>query len=137
MILDSVQDGTIAHQNGTNLVLDNGHLTYHAKQSLNNKVVWNTMSTPRGRQFQLILPDGTKVWLNASSSITYPTAFTGNERNVRIKGEVYFEVAKDKRRQFLVEVNGTTVAVLGTHFNINSYTDELSIKTTLIEEALK
>lgn len=101
-------------------------------------VAFNTMTTPRGGQYKLILPDGTKVWLNAASSITYPTVFTNNERRVVITGEAYFEVAKNAELPFKVGLpDQSEIQVLGTHFNINSYADEPLITTTLLEGAVK
>lgn len=100
-------------------------------------VSFNTMSTPRGGQYQLRLPDGSRVWLNASSSITYPTVFTANERVVELTGEAYFEVAKNAAMPFKVKVNGIGVNVLGTHFNVMAYDDEESVKTTLLEGAVQ
>lgn len=97
----------------------------------------NTISTPRGGQYQLILVDGTKVWLNAASSITFPTKFNGNERKVEITGEAYFEVAKNAKMPFKVQAKHQLVEVLGTHFNINTYEDELADKTTLLEGSVK
>jgi len=85
-----------------------------------------------------MLPDGTQVWLNAASSITYPVAFTGKQRNVKISREAYFEVMQDKEKPFVVEVDGgMPVEVLGTHFNVNSYTDEGAVKTTLLEGSVR
>jgi transmembrane sensor len=137
VVLDSLANGVIANQNGAQVVLQNGSLKYHAQQQAGN-IAYNTMRTPRGRQFQLILPDGTKVWLNAASAITYPTAFNGVTRNVTIEGEAYFEVAKDASKPFIVKIDETNkVQVLGTHFNINAYTDEASIRTTLLEGRVK
>jgi ferric-dicitrate binding protein FerR (iron transport regulator) len=95
------------------------------------------MSTPVGRQYELMLADGSRVWLNAASSITFPTSFSTSERRVQITGEAYFEVAHDKSRPFHVSVNGLDVQVLGTHFNINSYDNEPAIKTTLLEGEVK
>src|SRR5262249_7562491 len=100
-------------------------------------------ATPKGRQFKLVLPDQTQVWLNAASSIRYPTAFSGNERKVEVTGEVYFEVVHNAAKPFRVTVlptgqtKGETVEELGTHFNINAYDDEDSIKTTLLEGSVK
>ena len=95
------------------------------------------MSTPAGGQYQLTLPDGSKIWLNASSSIHYPTAFLEKERTVTITGEAYFEIAKDANKPFIVKMyNGAEVKVLGTHFNIKAYTDEEEIKTTLLEGSI-
>ncbi len=95
------------------------------------------MSTPRGGQYQLKLPDGSKVWLNAASSITYPTAFTGDNREVKITGEAYFDVVKNESKPFVVKTYKDRVIVLGTEFNINSYTDEGFIKTSLVEGTVK
>jgi ferric-dicitrate binding protein FerR (iron transport regulator) len=98
---------------------------------------YNTLSTPRGGTYQLVLPDGSKVWLNAASSIRYPTAFTAKQRQVEMTGEVYFEIAPRKNQPFKVKVNEMEVDVLGTHFDINAYTDESAIKTTLLTGKVK
>lgn len=101
-------------------------------------VGYNTLRTPRGGQFRIQLPDGTKAWLNAESSLTYPTTFPGDERKVEVTGEVYFEVAKNAQAPFTVKVNNnTSVEVLGTHFNINAYEDEEYIRTTLLEGTVR
>jgi len=97
----------------------------------------HTVTTPRGGQYEIILPDGTKVWLNASSSLKFPAFFAAQERNVELKGEAYFEVAKNAAKPFKVLVNTTVVRVLGTHFNISAYSDEPTIKTTLLEGAVQ
>lgn len=102
-----------------------------------NKVAFNTIQTPRGGQYQVVLPDGTKVWLNAASSLKYPEVFVGNTRNVELTGEAYFEVSKNKAMPFHVKSKFQDVEVLGTHFNINSYLDERNIKTTLLEGSVK
>ncbi|MBB5440068.1 ferric-dicitrate binding protein FerR (iron transport regulator) [Pedobacter sp. AK017] len=95
-------------------------------------------STPRGGTYQIILPDGTKVWLNADSKISFPSAFSGKQRKILlVNGEAYFEVVKNKRIPFLVESKGQQVEVLGTHFNISAYKDELSTKTTLLEGSVR
>ena len=127
----TLRQGTIAiHQQG-------GQLQYY-QQGTVTAVNYNTLSTPRGGQFQIILPDGTKVWLNAASSLRYPTAFTGGERKVEITGEAYFEVAKNAAMPFRVKIsNEATVEVLGTHFNINAYADEAAIRATLLEGKIK
>ncbi|SDG27737.1 FecR family protein [Chitinophaga filiformis] len=138
IILDSTVNGLVAQQGGATITkLSNGQLAYQINKGNVTGRVYNTMSTPRGGQYSLLLPDGTGVWLNAASSITYPTVFTGNNREVVISGEVYFEVAKESARPFRVKVNDMVVEVLGTHFNINSYTDESTIKTTLLEGIIK
>jgi transmembrane sensor len=100
-------------------------------------VMYNTVATPKGGQYRVVLPDGTKVWLNTASSIRFPTAFTGNDRQVEISGEVYFEVAKNKEKPFIVSTGNQKVTVLGTHFDINAYQDENAVKTTLLEGSVK
>ncbi|WP_436491589.1 FecR family protein [Chitinophaga sp. ARDCPP14] len=133
--LDSAARGAIAQQGNSSVVKTaNGEIIYDVKGHSEGKVMMNTMSTPRGGQYRLTLPDGTTVWLNAASAITFPAAFTGNERKVKVKGEVYIEVAKNAKMPFIVDVDGqTTVEVLGTSFNINAYTNEGMIATTLVE----
>lgn len=97
----------------------------------------NVLTVPKGGQYKLVLSDGTRVWLNAESSLTYSTLFTGSERRVALTGEGYFEVAKNKEKPFIVEAAGNTIKVLGTHFNINSYGDEQVFTTTLIEGSVQ
>lgn len=136
VVLDSLQNGIISTQQGTKVSLRNGQLKYDASDAAT--VSYNTMTTPRGRKFQLQLPDGTKVWMNAASAITYPTAFTGTNRSVTLSGEAYFEVASNATLPFIVHINNeTAVEVLGTHFNISSYPDEANISTTLLEGAVQ
>jgi ferric-dicitrate binding protein FerR (iron transport regulator) len=96
----------------------------------------NELSTPRGGQFKITLPDGTRVWLNAASSIIFPTAFTGKNRPVKITGEVYLEVKQDQLHPFIVETGNATVEVLGTSFNINAYADDGKILTTLLDGSI-
>ncbi|WP_316810745.1 FecR family protein [Pedobacter heparinus] len=98
---------------------------------------YNTLVTPKGGQFQLNLPDGTRVWLNASSSIKFPTIFSPAERLVEVTGEAYFEVFKNRQLPFKVQTTSQLIEVLGTHFNVNAYTDEESTKTTLLEGSVK
>jgi len=134
--LDSAGNGIIAMQNGTRILLTDHHrLEYDPSPGDNNGLIpWNTMTTPRGRQFNLELPDGTRIWLNAGSSISYPVKFTGTERQVEMTGEAYFEVTRNEKMPFRVKINGnTSVEVLGTHFNINAYPDENGVRTTLLE----
>jgi len=97
----------------------------------------NTIIIPRGEQYQLVLPDGTKVWLNAASSLTFPEFFAGKERTVTLDGEAYFEVAKHTSMPFYVKAKGTTIEVLGTHFNVSAYSDDQQVKTSLMEGAVK
>ena len=134
VLLDSLGDGVVASEKGAQVVMRNGELAYNPCMAINAPVTYNTISTPRGRQFALQLPDGSKVWLNAASSLKYPVVFTGTERRVAITGEAYFEVTKNKKMPFIVSINDkTTVEVLGTHFNVNAYNDEDAIRTTLLE----
>jgi transmembrane sensor len=139
LVLDSMPDGLVASQGSTNITLNNGKVFYGNSKD-DQPVVsteMNTLSTPRGRQYQLELQDGTKVWLNAASSITYPTVFDSKERIVKVSGEIYFEVAKNKV-PFKVELaNKTQIEVLGTHFNVNAYDNESSFNTTLLEGSVR
>jgi len=112
-------------------------LTYDVQGS-NAGLTYNTLTTPRGGQFRVQLPDGTLVWLNAASSLRYPTAFAGKERTVEISGEAYFEVAAAAGRPFMVKIGETAaVEVLGTSFNVNAYPDETGIHTTLLKGAVR
>jgi ferric-dicitrate binding protein FerR (iron transport regulator) len=136
--LDSLANGVVATQNGARIVLDNGQLVYGPGGNENNEIAYNIITTPNGRQFQVTLPDGTQVWLNAASSIRYPTVFAGAHRQVEITGEVYFEVAQHAQMPFQVTVlNNARIEVLGTHFNVNAYANEAHQHTTLLEGAVK
>lgn len=144
IILDSAKEGMLTQQGNTKILkLDDGQLAYNSLKDPSSspgatEVLYNTITTPRGGQYQLTLADGSKVWLNAASSIRFPVAFVGSERKVEITGEAYFEVAKNPVKPFKVEVNGKQeVEVLGTHFNINAYDDEPLINTTLLEGSVK
>jgi transmembrane sensor len=103
----------------------------------NTPIAFNTINTPIGGQYQVILPDGTKVWLNAASSLKYPTLFKGGQRTVELTGEAYFEVTKNAAMPFYVKVNNMQVKVLGTHFNIMAYSNEPAVKTTLLEGSVQ
>jgi hypothetical protein len=138
IVLDEAKDGVLTRQGSTNISKLNGKLSYSSSSlSEQKEVLYNTVSTPRGGQYQIELPDGSNVWLNAASSLHLPTAFRGKERKVEITGEAYFEVAKNKAMPFIVKVNGAEVQVLGTHFNIMAYKDEEAVKTTLLEGSVK
>lgn len=138
VILDSLHNGEVANQNGAKVMLQNGALTYVPNGQRAGTPALNVLSTPRGRQFNVVLPDGTTVWLNAASSVAYPTAFNGPERSVEITGEVYLEVAANAQKPFRVRINKETeIQVLGTAFNINAYADEPAIKTTLLQGSVK
>lgn len=134
IMLDSVHNGELVRQGNTNITkLADGRIVYHPGETKQETVMFNTMRTPKGGKYRLMLSDGTGVWLNAASSIRYPTVFTGPERKVEITGEAYFEVARNAAAPFRVIANGIEVKVLGTHFNINAYEDESSVSTTLVE----
>jgi len=146
IILDSAKEGALSQQGNAKVIkLTAGQLAYNSTGNT-TEVVYNTISTPKGGTYQVILPDETKVWLNAASSLRFPTTFTGKERSVEITGEAYFEVAtlysKEKQKiPFIVNVTSgdgnMKVEVLGTHFNVMSYNDEKQVKTTLLEGAVK
>nr|WP_199078581.1 FecR family protein [Pedobacter sp. ASV19] len=137
--LDEQKKGDLFKQGLAAIVkTDSTTLAYKVTQGqAKNTIYYNTLSTPKGSQYKLILPDGTKVWLNSASSVRYPTQFQGKERNINLNGEAYFEVAKDAKRPFKVTANHTEVQVLGTHFNIMAYADESSVNTTLLEGSVK
>ena len=132
--LDRVGSGLVARQGSTEITKHgDGLVVYNGNASKPATAGLNKVSTPRGGQYKVQLPDGSKVWLNASSSIRFPSVFPAAERRVEITGEAYFEVVKDPSRPFTVSFNGTEVQVLGTSFNVMAYADERVSKTTLVE----
>jgi transmembrane sensor len=144
IVLDDVANGMLALEGNSQVSkTKDGELKYEGKALTidHSPLTINTLATPKGGQFTLVLPDKTIVWLNAASSITYPTSFTGAERSVEITGEAYFEVAKNAAKPFRVHFTSAgrqgEVEVLGTHFNINAYDDEAAVKTTLLEGSVK
>lgn len=138
IVLDSAGNGILAQQGNTKITKkQDGQLVYNTSGAGIDEFAYNTLATPRGGQYKITLPDGSKVWLNAASSLKYPVTFTGKNRKVDITGEAYFEIAKDASRPFKVRVNQMEVEVLGTHFNINGYADEDAIRTTLLEGSVK
>jgi ferric-dicitrate binding protein FerR (iron transport regulator) len=141
ILLTKGMSGKLAQQGNTTILVNTGKaIAYQAGNSGTNSVVtYNTLSTARGEQspYPLVLADGTKVWLDAASSITFPTAFNGKERIVKITGEAYFEVAHNAAQPFKVTVKGQTIEDIGTAFNVNAYEDEPAIKTTLLEGSVK
>lgn len=138
IILDSVQNGMLARQGNTNVrKIDDGKIVYDQAAERSEELAYNKITTPRGGQYELTLSDGSKVWLDAASSIRYPVTFVGKERKVEITGEAYFEIAKDPSRPFHVMHDKLDVEVLGTHFNVNSYDDEQQIKVTLLEGSVQ
>lgn len=137
IVLDSLGNGIVAAQQGAQVMLRNGKLTYHVSGQAGGETQYNILSTPKGRQFSITLPDGTSVWLNAASAIRYPTRFDGKERRVSISGEAYFEVATHTV-PFKVSVDGKAeIQVLGTRFNVNAYRNENIIRTTLLQGAVR
>lgn len=143
IVLDSAADGRLAEQGGTEVIkLKGGQLAYRAGG--NRAIVYNIISTPRAANYQVTLSDGSKIWLNAASSIRFPAVFSDTSRNVELTGEAYFEVAKNQKSPFRVTVKRSDakggdmeVEVLGTHFNVMAYDDERDVKTTLLEGAVK
>lgn len=136
--LSDAANGDLVKQQGISITkAADGQLVYHVSDKDNahtGQPEYNTITTPKGGQYQIVLPDGSKVWLNAASYLKFPSTFARLvNRKVELSGEAYFEVAKDKAHPFIVESNKQTVEVLGTHFNISSYPDEQLIKTTLLE----
>ena len=140
--LDNASAGSLTTQGSAQInKTGDGRITYTATAPSEEKT-YNILSTPKGGQYRLTLQDGTQVWLNAGSSIRYPTAFSGKERRVEVTGEAYFDVARNPEMPFRVSVRGftstnTEIEVLGTQFNVNAYSDEPDMKTTLLEGAVR
>ncbi len=138
--LDSARTGMLATQGNVQVVQQkSGQLAYKNNASADNMapLSFNIVRTPKGGQYQVALPDGSKVWLNAATSLRFPTAFTGKERTVELNGEAYFEIAANKNQPFRVRVNNMTVEVLGTQFNVMAYDDEASVNTCLTQGAVR
>src|SRR5690606_1770231 len=139
ILLNDSSAGILAQELGVEIrKAGDGSIFYEATQAdvAEGKPSYNTFSTPKGSSYRILLPDGTKVWLNTASTIRYPVVFTGSERNVSLSGEAYFEVAPDVSRPFKVEANGSVIKVLGTYFNVSAYADEPRTTTTLVEGAV-
>lgn len=137
VLLDQAHLGLLAQQGGSQVQKTaDGQLRYAASTGA-GALLYNTVATPRGGQYQLTLPDGSQVWLNAASSLRFPVAFTGAERRVELTGEAYFEVAKDAQHPFKVAARGAEVTVIGTHFDVQAYDDEPALATTLLEGAVR
>jgi transmembrane sensor len=122
--LDSVNNGLITTQGGSQVMLANGQLAYVAPDKKATTIAYNKITTPRGGEYSITLSDGTRVWLNAASSLKFPTAFTGAKREIELAGEAYLDVAEDKDHPFEVKIGNVNVAVHGTEFNIMGYEDE-------------
>lgn len=138
--LEQAVNGKLENKDGIAVTkAADGKLVYDAKNTtlVNGVVSYNTLITPRGGQYKVILPDGSAIWLNAASSLRFPTQFVGGERRVELSGEGYFEIKKNAKQPFIVVSGGQEVTVLGTHFNINAYQENHIFKTTLLEGAVK
>ncbi|RQO69836.1 anti-sigma factor [Pedobacter sp. KBW06] len=138
--LTDASSGEVAKQSGIRITKNaEGQLIYTVIESdVTGAAVYNTFETPKGGKYQVCLPDGTKVWMNAASTLKYPASFaTFNQRIVNLDGEAYFEVSKDKAKPFIVITKKQNVKVLGTYFNINAYHDEPDTKTTLLEGSIE
>lgn len=134
--LDSNASGMLSTQGNTAVINSGGQLSYQTQQP-SGMLVYNTLTTAKGNQYRLILPDGTKAWLNAATAIKYPVAFTGHQRLVEVSGEVYFEVVHNDKQPFIVKAGGQIIEDMGTAFNVNAYPEDNTVKTTLTEGALK
>jgi transmembrane sensor len=137
IILNDASNGAIANQGNVKVIKLDGQISYQLSANSQQPVVYNTITTPRTGQYQLILADGTMVWLDAESSIRFPNRFTGTDRRVELKGQGYFEVAHNPKMPFHVTTGIMDVQVLGTHFNVMAYANEEAIKTTLLEGSVK
>lgn len=136
--LDSAAQGSLATQGNSRLVKLSDRQVAYVGGTNTREMIYNVLTVPRGsRVVSLTLSDGTNVWLNAESSLRYPVVFNGNDRTVEITGEAYFEVAKDPAKKFFVKSAALTTEVLGTHFNVNTYEDEASMKVTLLEGSIR
>lgn len=137
--LDSIQNGFVQKSDGIGIMKsDDGKLEYacldkNKRETTDETIPTNTIHVPNGRQIQLTLPDGSIVWINTASKLTYPINFQGDERSVELEGEAYFDIAKDKSKPFKVTANGTEIVVTGTHFNVSAYPSDATVKTTLVE----
>lgn len=139
VVLDNLKSGSFLNQNEISIQKSNdGRIVYSGTNiQTNGASAINVMTTPRGGQYQLVLSDGTVVYLNAETSVKFPVVFNGSERIVELSGEAYFEVAHDGKRPFKVLCKGQQITVLGTHFNVNAYDDDQVIKTTLLQGSVK
>jgi len=137
IFLDTAANGQLAKQGSILVKSSSGQLVYLSNESGSGgdagNIMYNTLSTARSESYATVLSDGSKIWLNAESSIRFPVAFVGRERRIEVNGEVYLEVAHSPKQPFVVDVHGTVVEVLGTHFAINAYANEKVIKTSLLE----
>lgn len=136
-LLEDMQNGMVREEQGVKVSKLDGIVSFEIADSKSDQVFYNTISTPVGGQYQVVLPDGSKVWLNSASSLYFPSAFAGNERIVELTGEAYFEVAKNQQKPFRVKADKATVEVLGTHFNVMAYPNEGQPTATLLEGSVR
>lgn len=139
VVLDQVKAGAVLSEDDAAVKKQSdGLLVYNQSSAIaTGQADQNQLSTPKGGVYAVVLSDGTKVWLNSATTLTYPAVFTGNTRSVKLSGEAYFEVAKNKEKPFYVEFEHSQIKVLGTHFNISSYNDDATQVVTLIEGAVQ
>lgn len=132
--LNDTENGILTQEGNVDIVkLNDGQIAYGKAENATPEIHYNVVTTPKGGKYNLTLSDGTKVWLNAASSLRFPASFSGKARNVEMEGEVYFDIAEDLKHPFIVMVNGAEILVTGTEFNVNAYNDEQSMKITLLE----
>jgi transmembrane sensor len=138
VVLEDIKNGDVKNENGVKISKKDGQVVYEIlPRAQDSGITYNTIKTPTGGQYSIILPDGSKVWLNSTSSLHFPTVFTGKQRLVELSGEGYFEISKNKDMPFIVQAGKTRVEVLGTHFNVMAYANETVSKTTLLEGSVK
>jgi len=139
MVLEDMTDGMVKEENGIRIRKTEGQIVYEIlnEETNSGEIFYNTIYTPAGGQYHVVLPDGSKVWLNSESSLHFPTAFSGAERKVNLTGEGYFEIVRNPRMPFVVQAPDTRVEVLGTHFNLMTYASEGTSRTTLLEGSVK
>lgn len=141
IILDTARNGIIASTNSFKIIkTESGQVVYHSFGTNINKTInteFNKITTPRGGEYRIIMPDGSKVWLNSASTIKFPGVFNGDSRSVELEGEAYFEIAKNSAMPFKVKSKNVEIIVIGTHFNVKAYTNEDLVKTTLVEGSIK
>lgn len=138
VLLEDMINGTVKEENGIRISKEDGQIVYEIiDQQRKEEIFYNTIHTPIGGQYNVVLPDGSRVWLNSESTLHFPTAFSGSYRTVDLTGEGYFEIAKNTEMPFVVQASKTRVEVLGTHFNLMAYGNEGPTKTTLLEGSVK
>ena len=138
ILLDSTKNGVLPNQGNTRVLkVPNGGLTYTVQSDTKGPMTYNTITVPVGGQYQVVLPDQSKIWLNSNSSLRFPTAFSGPDRTVELTGEAYMEIAKNTAKPFRVNVHDMMVTALGTAYNIMAYPEEKKMKATLLEGSIR